>query len=248
MIFSLIYLKKNIIKRKTVVSAAFYRFCGHALMGLGGLVPLVTIASFMIFYPCIIPLVALVPVIADFHKFCKITDALLQVVKENETTFKNNPTEESLKELRDSRELLYQAKRERIISTCLVVGTTLSAFGLIFPPLLLGGLAISLTCALTGFLDKRYRVSESVYRFICGDNTMEEEKLIKTNSSITLNQPVNKKTYAIKQSNVTMQNTSTPSSHPPLKTRNNQYPRLFTMQQPVLSVAPTMISMSRRRA
>lgn len=238
--------KKNIVERKAVVSSAFYRFCGHALIGLGGLVPLVTIAAFMIFHPCIIPIIALGPVIADLYKFCKVTNALQKIVKENEIQFKANPTEETLKELRDTRELLYEAKRERAISACLVIGTTLSAFGLVFPPLLMAGLAISVTCAVAGFLDKRYRISERISHFIYGDNNIEEEALLKAGPSVVPVQPnMNKAHYAVRQPGTSQQNTPTRQTPFSDKNRNQQYPKFFTTQRPILSAAPALISMNR---
>jgi len=237
-------IRKKIIEKKVVVTAAFYCFCSHALIGLGGLVPLVTLAAFMVVHPCIIPLAALVPVAADLHKFCKITRTLEQMTEENEITFKRNPSTETLKTLKKTRELLYQAKRDRFISICLVIGTTLSALGLIFPPLLMAGLGISLTSALLGFLDKRYHVSERICRFIFGENTMEEERLVKTNTAdVSAVSFIKRNFHFINAANNSVQNSPTTTLPPRLKNYNKQYPGLlFTTQQPVLSVTPTMIT------
>lgn len=191
--FIISLFKKKIIQRKAVASAALSRFLGHSLIGLGGLVPIVTVAAFMILNPCIIPLVALLPAISDLYKYCKIVNTAKKIVAANYIQFKNNPTKENLAKLKESREMLYRAKQEQAISTGLVIGTALSAAGLIFPPLLMAGVAISLASAVFGFLDKRYRFSERISQFIFGNPEIGEEDMIDNTASIIPLHPINVK-------------------------------------------------------
>jgi hypothetical protein len=182
--------KKNVIQRAAVVKAALSRFLAHTITGLAGLNPFVTIAAFMFLHPCLLPLVALLPVIAELYKYCKIVNATKKEVERKSLIFKQNPTADTLKDLKESREILYQAKQERAISGALVVSATLSLFGIIFPPLLLAGLVISVSVAMLGFLDKRYRFSERISHYIFGNPDNGEEEIIENNYSIVPLQPI----------------------------------------------------------
>lgn len=233
---------KKTIEKKIVVCTAFSRFCGHALIGLGGLVPLVTIAAFMIFHPCIIPLVALYIASTELYKFCKIVKAAKEVVKTNEQQFRNNPTLESLTELRESRELLYQAKQERIINIGLLIGAILGVAGLLFPPLLTIGIAFSLGFAVIGLIDKKYRLSEKISYFIFGNPEIKEELLLDQTPSIISMQPLNaqKALYTSEPININNRRTV----HYPNPTISKHPNRFFNSQPAILSVGPALVAMN----
>lgn len=182
--------KRNIIQRAAVVKAAFSRFVAHTLTGLAGLNPFVTIAAFMFLHPCLLPLVALAPVLAELYKYCKIVNATKKEVEQKSILFKDKPSFETLKNLKESREILYQAKQERAISGALVISATLSLFGIIFPPLLLAGLVISVSVAIVGFLDKRYHFSQRASHYIFGNPDNGEDEIVDNNFSIITLQPI----------------------------------------------------------
>ena len=60
---------KKLLEKKLILKTAFGRMCAHTLIGLGGLVPLVSFAAFMLFNPAIIPLVAFGIAVAEFYKY-----------------------------------------------------------------------------------------------------------------------------------------------------------------------------------
>ncbi len=234
---------KKIVEKKVVVSSAFSRCCAHTLIGLGGLVPLVTIAAFMLFHPCIIPLVALYVASVELYKFCKIVNTTRDIVKEKGFAFKNNPTLETLTELKEARELFYQAKQERIINIGLLIGAALGVVGLIFPPLLMAGVAFSLTSAVLGLIDKKYRISESISYFIYGNPDIEEEQLLDHTPSIVPIQPLNNDKALYTSEPVDINNRKT-EVHYPKKTISNHPDRFFNSKPAMLVAGPGLVALN----
>lgn len=176
--------KSQVVLRKIVLKTALSRFLGNALIGIAKLTPLITVAAFIVTCPWLIPLIALVPVIANLIKYTKLSKEWKNIVTQNTLLFNNNPTEETLKNLKDAREALYHTAQERFICFGLILGALLSVVGVFFPPLLIPGIVLSISSALLGFIDKRYQYSKKISHYIFGNFETAEENLVQKNSLI----------------------------------------------------------------
>lgn len=229
---------KKLLEKKLVLKTALGRLCGHVLIGLGGLVPLISFAAFMVFNPTIIPLVALGIATAELYKFYKITKAAITLVSHRETCFREKPTQNNFDELKEAREAYYQAKQELVINLGLFVGAVLGVIGLIFPPLLLAGICVSLGSAGLGLIDKKYRFSERMSYFIFGNPDTHDEQILK--QTIVAMQPLKKPLPMQLPASKKIVN----YANPPI---DKQPSRFFYTEPHALSVAPSLVAMRNYR-